>query len=175
MEEVWRPVVGHEDGYEVSNLGRVRSIGRLVETASGARKYKGVIRKQSLGSHGYMVVSLSRVGRVVVECVHRLVLEAFVGPCPEGMEACHGPEGAFDNSVGNLRWDTRLENLRDQDRHGTRALGEVQSKWSRAEILRVRELLLDGLGQTEIERITGIPKETVNAVKHGKTWRHLNV
>lgn len=52
--------------------------------------------------------------------VHRLVLEAFVGPCPEGMEACHDPDrDPANNRLSNLRWDTHRENVNDAIRHGT--------------------------------------------------------
>lgn len=51
--------------------------------------------------------------------VHRLVLEAFVGPCPEGMEGCHGDGDPTNNSLGNLRWDTATSNQLDKVRHGT--------------------------------------------------------
>lgn len=51
--------------------------------------------------------------------IHTVVLETFVGPCPEGLEACHGNGDPADNRVDNLRWDTHQENMRDAVRHGT--------------------------------------------------------
>jgi hypothetical protein len=51
--------------------------------------------------------------------VHRLVLKAFVGPCPEGMEGCHWDGDACNNKLDNLRWATHAENVEDSIRHGT--------------------------------------------------------
>jgi hypothetical protein len=63
------------------------------------------------------VVNFDDHGRVVKKFVHRLVLEAFIGPCPPGMEACHYPDPSRQNNhVGNLRWDTKQENAHDRYR-----------------------------------------------------------
>ncbi|QDB74292.1 HNH endonuclease [Mycobacterium phage Phineas] len=115
--EKWLPVVGYEGRYEVSNQGRVRSVGRIVKIGENNRRIFGRILKLSRGSR-YLYVGLSDDdGRVKRMNVHILVLTAFVGPCPEGMEALHGPGGSHDNSLANLRWDTRDENNRDLVRH----------------------------------------------------------
>jgi hypothetical protein len=66
---------------------------------------------------GYLKVNLDVGGKNVARCVHQLVLEAFVGPKPEGQEGCHFPDpDKSNNSVANLRWDTHLENVRDRVR-----------------------------------------------------------
>jgi hypothetical protein len=106
--EEWRSVVGWEGLYEVSSMGRVRSLDRVI--AGGLRGHDYVKQGRVLIPYrqpksGYLVVSLSNGTKHVVR-VHTLVLEAFVGPRPDGLEACHGPNGADDNSRGNLRWDT---------------------------------------------------------------------
>lgn len=118
-DEEWRPVVGYEGYYEVSDLGRVRSVDRV---SNIGRRLKGKAMKQTAGSHGYLSVSLSREGVVKVRTVHSLVLEAFVGARPEGMEGCHGPNGVGDNRLSQLRWDSRRENALDRVRHGTHSM-----------------------------------------------------
>jgi hypothetical protein len=63
---------------------------------------------------GYRRVTLHRDGKRYHPLVHRLVLEAFVGPCPKGMEVCHYPDtDKANNRLGNIRWDTHAENMRD--------------------------------------------------------------
>lgn len=171
--EIWKPITGY-DGYEVSNAGSVRSSDRVVETLKGPRFYRGRLRKLSIGNNGYLVVSLSLLGKIKVALVHRLVLEAFVGPCPEGTEGCHNDGDRLNCNSYNLRWDTRLANIRDQEIHGTRARGEQKSKWSEDQIRDVKRRLLLGHGTTRIGRDTGIPKETVNSIKFGKSWGHLS-
>jgi hypothetical protein len=114
--ERWLPVVGWEGLYEVSDQGRVRSLDRIVHTKAGwSRRHQGRTLR-SLQCHGYQTVELTSGHRV---SVHRLVLEAFVGPCPDGLECCHGVGGPSDNRLSNLRWDTRSENMYDRCRHGT--------------------------------------------------------
>lgn len=127
--EVWKPVVGYEDLYEVSNLGRVRSHGRSVTGFRGSVYWKdGRVLKQSnlpCSSGNYKVVSLSREGVDEQFLVHVLVLEAFVGPRPRGMDCCHFPDrDPSNNSLSNLRWDTRKGNFSDKIEHGTDMRGE---------------------------------------------------
>lgn len=102
MSEQWLPVPG-SPGYEVSDQGRVRG-------PSG-------ILHQGRMKVGYLRVSLG--SRSARKPVHTLVLTAFVGPRPTGMEACHNNGDHTDNRLVNLRWDTRRENQRDRVRHGT--------------------------------------------------------
>jgi hypothetical protein len=124
--ERWLPVPGYEGYYEVSDHGRVRSLDRWVEadTRWGGRmrylKPGRILREKRKKNplHAYANVILSVNAVHDTRQVHHLVLEAFVGPCPPGMVACHGPAGLFDNSLANLRWDTDSENMRDVVRDG---------------------------------------------------------
>lgn len=120
--ERWLPIVGYEGFYEVSDLGRVRSVDRVVgggRGPSGLRRRRGQIRALSVHPFGYPQAHLSRDGTRETSPVHKLVLTAFVGPCPEGMTCCHGPEGATVARLDNLRWDTPSENMFDRGRDGT--------------------------------------------------------
>jgi len=112
----WRAVPGWEGYFEVSDDGRVRSLDRKVShPTSGTRRLKGRELKQAKAGTGggYFYVTLTRAGERRNKYVHTLVLEAFVGPQPEGMEACHGPAGRYVNTPDNLRWDTRKANVAD--------------------------------------------------------------
>jgi len=118
--EEWRPVPEWDGLYEVSNLGRVRSLDRCVPYGRyGNTKYRGRVLRPGW-STGYAHVNLVETGQGVRECyyVHDLVLAAFVGPKPEGVEVCYGPAGASDNSLTNLRYDTRSANALDRHRWG---------------------------------------------------------
>jgi hypothetical protein len=108
--ERWLPIAGFEGVYEVSDLGRVRSF---------AKSSSGRIRKLSANSQGYVTVDLWRGNVQDTRRLHRIVLETFVGPAPEGTEGCHGNGVRLDNRLSNLRWDTRIENMADIGRHGT--------------------------------------------------------
>lgn len=119
--EEWRPVVGWEGYYEVSDQGRVRSVDRVMVRCNG-RKY--TVRQKIMATFtepkGHLVVTLNRDGKRsgVNRLVHQLVLEAFVGPRPEGMVACHWDDDPSHNHLNNLRWDSYSRNTYDQIRNG---------------------------------------------------------
>lgn len=118
--EHWKPVPGWEKLYEVSSLGRVRSLPRLITNSLGVEhRVRGRIRRQSSNGHGYQTVSLCAGGKEYRKYVHRLVLEAFVGDCPEGMETRHLNGNRKDNRLENLQWGTVVENHHDKLQHGT--------------------------------------------------------
>lgn len=119
--ETWKPVLGYEGLYEVSDQGRVRSVSReVVYSNGGVRWHSGRIIKTKRQTTGHLRVCLYRDTRSRFIFVHRLVLEAFVGPCPVGMEGCHYPDrDPANNALSNLRWDTKRENQFDRVKHGT--------------------------------------------------------
>lgn len=121
-DETWKPVVGFEGLYEVSDRGRVRGLDRLVRTKGGSlRPQSGQLRALVPSSKPpfYSTVMLYRRNTGSCAQVHRLVLEAFVGPCPRGCECCHYDGNAQNNRIENLRWDTKSANGSDRKRHGT--------------------------------------------------------
>jgi len=114
MEERWLPVVGYVGVYDVSDHGRVRSLDR--KTSHGNR-LRGRILKERPLPNGRPRVSLAYNARTVDAYPYRLVLEAFVGPCPEGMESLHWDDDHNNNHLSNLRWGTRTDNMRDMSRN----------------------------------------------------------
>ena len=114
-------------------------------------------------------------GRIYSAKVGTLVLSAFVGPKPLGMECCHGPNGARDNRPENLRWDSHLENMRDKDRHGTLPRGEAvgTAKLTEADVRAIRRLCAAGMTQAEVARRYKVAPCTVHCVVSRKSWRHV--
>ena len=116
--EIWKPVVGYEGYYEVSDRGAVRSLDR---TDSLGRSRRGKPMKPKTTRQGYRSVGLKRPGEPTrFVQVHRMVLEAFVGPAPDGMMACHWDDVPGNNYLYNLRWDTASANYYDAVRNGRR-------------------------------------------------------
>lgn len=110
MEEIWKDVVGYEGYYQVSNLGRVRSLDRI---ASNGRKIKGKILSTKVNTPPYYPrVSLSVNGKMKLVQVHRLVAQAFVyNPDPEHKtQVGHKDESRTNNRGDNLEWVTPKEN-----------------------------------------------------------------
>lgn len=118
-EETWLPIPGYEAHYEISDRGRVRSLDRYITDKNGFRRFhRGVIRKPKRHRGGYLELPLSLVGCRVMYTVHRLVMMAFIGPRPSGLEICHNNGDKTDNRLSNLRYDTRSANCQDSLKHG---------------------------------------------------------
>jgi hypothetical protein len=117
---MWRPVVGYEGLYEVSDLGRVRSVDRVVMRGGRVHQLRGIVLTiDQSRADGRRQVSLSREGRHTNALVAHLVLTAFVGARPAGLVACHNNGDEADDRAENLRWDTQRNNLLDRNTHGT--------------------------------------------------------
>jgi hypothetical protein len=95
----------------VSSRGQVKSVPRVL---ADGREHGGALLTQTPDRDGYLTVHLRDGGRERRAPVHVLVLEAFRGPRPDGMEGCHGPQGQLVNDLDHLRWDTPEGNVRDR-------------------------------------------------------------
>jgi hypothetical protein len=110
--ETWLPV-SNFDGYEVSDHGRARSVDRWIVYVDGRQRFYPGQLITPTGPGRF--VNVKRVGRFRV-C--HAVLNAFVGPCPPGLECCHGDDDPDNNALINLRWGTRSDNQHDRVRNG---------------------------------------------------------
>lgn len=126
-------------------------------------------------NHGlYPDVKLKSNGRYHHRKIHRIVLEAFVGPKPEGMEARHLDGNPQNNRVDNLKWGTRIENNNDQITHGTAyvARGErhKKAKLTEADVVRIRSATAS---MKELAEHYGLNYTYIYRVKNGISWRHI--
>ena len=112
-------------GYRVGDDGSV-----WTSKFPGGRKGFAGWRKRGLPlrSGGYPVATFKDNGKCKQWAVHRLVLEVFVGQCPDGMEACHNDGNPSNNNLNNLRWDTHKNNIKDKIPHGTMCGGEAHPR-----------------------------------------------
>ncbi len=155
-------------GYAITRDGRVWS--------NPKASYPGGFLSPKKDKYGYIQVGLCRAGKRNMRQVHRLVLEAFVGPCPEGMEACHNNGNPSDNRVDNLRWDTRSENRKDALRHGTACCnaGEThgQTKLTVRDVRMIIYMSRTGeFTQQEIANVYGISRSAVGLIALKKNWK----
>lgn len=123
--EVWKDIEGYENLYQVSNFGRIHSLDRFVPRKTGTvQKVHGRILKLIEDKDGYLQVSLWKENKMKKAKVHRLVGEAFI-PNPNNLsEINHINEMKNDNTVSNLEWCTRKENIN----HGTRTEQAAKAK-----------------------------------------------
>lgn len=120
QNEIWKPIPGYEGQYEVSDQGRVRSLDRTITNSKGVTsRLTGRTLRSSPTKAGYPIVQIPPKKRYV----HRLVLEAFIGSCPQGMECRHLDGNPSNNRLDNLVWGTHSENNRDIVTHGKHNYG----------------------------------------------------
>jgi predicted XRE-type DNA-binding protein len=168
--ERWLPVVGYEGLYEVSDLGRVRSLPR--QTTRGVRG--GGIMALCESANGHLAVKLSNSGVQRGYQVHQLVMYAFVGLPPAGHLVGHGPGGGLDNRLVNLSYKTVHANSLDRYRDGTLVCGEAHpsSRLTQAQVDEIRDRYSQGgISQRELASEFGIQRQSVSKIVAGSRWR----
>lgn len=162
--EEWRPVVGWERFYRVSNLGRIYSLHQTGRLTTGMH-----IRG------GYRVVKLRDGDRRAHAQVHCMVLEAFRGPRPTpNHDGCHGDGNPTNCRLDNLRWDTKAGNQADRILHGTSLKGRSGGRQLTAEMVRQVRTTPNVTDDEWASRI-GCSATTVLHARTGKTWKELDV
>ena len=164
MIEEWRPISGFEGLYEVSNLGRVRSLPR--------HRVRGCILAGSSAGKGYRKAILCDKDRQLHRYIHDIVLETFVGPRPPGMEGAHRNGKRDDNRLANLRWDTRSGNHADKYIHGTACIGEKHGR-RKPNAAQVKTIRAANGDQNVIADSFGISRSQVYRIKTGQNWGSL--
>ncbi len=132
--------------------------------------------KPGLHREGYLlIVLIDPSGRHRSFRVHRLVLLAFVGPCPDGMEGCHNDGNRVNNKLGNLRWDTRAGNNNDKYAHGTDRRGEKTpgAKLTSDAIREIRRRRTNGESLKSLANEFGVGKPCICAIVKRRAWSHV--
>ena len=117
MSKEWRPVVGYEGFYDVSDIGEVRSVERVVACGKGVRVVPGSVLKPQINEWGYENVCLSKNNKKQNRQVHRIVAEAFINPCG-GEQINHIDGNKRNNTTSNLEWCTGSENVKHAYENG---------------------------------------------------------
>lgn len=127
MNEVWKDIIGYEGFYQVSNIGRVRSLDRdMIDKNGIGYSLKGSIRKISCTGKGYQNIGLSKDGEQKTFFIHRLVAESFI-PNPKNLPIVNHIDGdTHNNHVSNLEWVTQSENINHAIKIGNKEPKEVK-------------------------------------------------
>jgi hypothetical protein len=166
--EEWRPVVGYENLYEVSSLGRVRTLG------GGKARTHGRILKASVGTTGYLRVALSRANVSRTLKVHRLVAEAFLGACPPRGYVLHNDGNPLNNAPSNLRYGDARANLADAIAHGAwkPARGEAAGKAKLTEA-KVKAIKASRASTADLAGQHAVDPTTIRDIRAGRSWAHV--
>lgn len=157
--ENWKNVVDFEGIYEVSDFGNIRSA-----------KTKQ-LKKITIDAFGRPYLGLWKNNKQKIVRPHKLVLEAFVGKAPKGMECCHNDGNQQNNKLSNLRWDTAKNNHADKLKHGTSNTGE-RCNWAKLTKAQVIAIRADIRTQKEIAAEYGVQQSQISRIKNGIRWIH---
>jgi hypothetical protein len=168
---VFRTIPARE-GYRADSDGNIWSCRYRPDVGFRWRRLK----PQTIGHKGYHFVRLfNGDGRPRCESIHTLVLRAFYGPPPDGMEACHRNGKRGDNRPLNLYWGTHLQNCADREAHGNQWKGSkvTVSKLKEEDIPEIFTLLAEGWTRQDIGLLYGVSDVLICNIANGKSWKHI--
>lgn len=162
-------------GYRFTSDGRVQSCwAGIGHNARMTDNWRDLVLVKSK-STGHLLITMKHDGKYKATLVSNLIAEAFFGPRPTGMQVCHFPDrDVANNSIQNLRYDTKQGNEDDKKVHGTRPKGSGHShaKINEDDVANMRLAFASGESKLRISKRYGLHHSTVGDIINGKTWRH---
>lgn len=165
MEETWKDIPGYEGKYQVSNIGRVKSLSREIHSKNQNGEFTWISKerihkpaKHDKGNHLSVVLHNPKRTKMV----HQLVMLAFIGPPPGGMCVLHTNGDATDNCLDNLRYDTQSENIYDVYRQG-----KAWKTLHADDVAGIKFGLWCGISCAELGRMFGVGHQAINKIKKG--------
>jgi hypothetical protein len=176
MEEIWKDVIGYEGLYQVSNMGRVKSLPRFDRIG---RLHKGCILSQCVQRGGYLYVQLSVDGKQKPSKIHRLVAEAFIPNIEAKATVNHKNCNKHDNTVDNLEWCTNLENIAHAKLNGL-LKGQSnpnekngRAKLTKCQVMEIRRTFIKGsseFGTVGLGKKYGVSATQIGRIVSGDSW-----
>jgi hypothetical protein len=178
MSENWKPVVGWEDFYEVSDMGRVRSLDRV---AVNSRNRHGRILSPKPRKSGYVYVHFRNPNESQHIPVHRLVAKAFI-PNPLNLPQVNhktpGKAARSDNRASKLEWVTSARNVQhgfEHGRIGPKGSKNGQSILNTKQIIEIRQQYAEGTSQPTLAAVFNVSNRTISKIVLGQRWKHAGV
>jgi hypothetical protein len=171
--------------YEMKNSVPIPGFSNYgITKAGGIFGYKSQKWLNPILRGSYLTIELYQNDKKYYRYIHRLVLEAFIGPCPGGKECRHLDGNSLNNNLDNLCWGTHSENAKDMIKHGTCFFGSPEckklvresplTKLTEKEVIRIKQLLkLKKISSTEIAKYFGVSRGAIDGIKYGKTWKKI--
>ena len=173
MSEIWKPIPEYP-GYDVSDHGQVRSYYKRVKNDGRGGAWKIADTPQRImagGSDGRYLYQFIKheSGEFRNVKTHVLIMLAFVGECPDGLEVCHNDNIKYNNRLDNLRYDTHANNMLDAAHAG----GTGGRKLTNDQALKARQRYRDGESRDALEKELGVSRKNLSNCLRGKTFAHL--
>lgn len=173
--EIWKDIKGYEELYQVSSLGRVRSKDKLINSRGNKKRlHRGIILRPKKKKSGYLEVSLYKDKKHKSIQVHRLVAETFI-PNPQNKPEVNHKKVVTndfcDNSIYNLEWCTREENMQHSFKYGNRIVAKSRNSTSSKAVQQYTtdgKLMKKWFCTMDIQRELGIPNSHISACCLGK-------
>jgi hypothetical protein len=173
-QEEWRSVEGYEGLYEVSSLGRVRSIERIILGLFDVpHRYKSRVLSPRRNGDGHVKVALYRDRVRTNVHVHSIVLSAFVGHRPPGADARHLNGIPSDNRLANLEWGSRSQNMLDKKWHA----GQRNWKLNPLDVAEIKQSLSEpylGINRDLAAKFSVHPS-TISDIKRSRRHRDVGI
>jgi len=179
MKEIWKDIKGYEGQYQISNLGRVKSLARIQKIGLRNIKIKPlkeIILKQSKSTSGYYQVCLCKNSVKKTHAIHKLVAKHFILNENNKKQVNHIDGNKTNNFYKNLEWCSYHENLRHAIKNGLRAVNEKngRAKLKNIEVLQIRQLYKTGkYTHAQLGEMYGIASSTTQQVISRRYWKTI--
>lgn len=167
VEEIWLPAVGYEGYYEVSNMGNVRSLGRITNFGNQKKLVKGRVLKIKMRKAGYYPAAMFSVDNVITTVmIHRVVAQAF-HPNPENKRTVNHIDGnKKNNRADNLQWATTSENNLHAHDTGLMNIRKLT-------VEQVKEIRQSSLTDIQLGKLYGVRQGNIWNIRQRKSWKHV--
>ncbi len=162
--EEWRDVIGYEDVYKISSLGRIQRLKGY--KCAGDRILTPRV------SLGYLTISLSKNGIIKQARIDQLVATAFIGPCPRGMEVNHLDHNRSNPRADNLEYCTHQKNLEYAVEQG-RLHTKPRIRLDRTDVSEIKAMLRNGASIPKVAQRFGTSFGAITNIKYGHNWKHV--
>lgn len=172
-KEIWKDIPDYKGCYQVSNLGRIKSLERLIKYRDGRkRRYPSVVIKDRDKDGFARVVTLKKNNKGKTFTVNCLVMLGFIGKPPKGYEICHNDGDYQNNKLDNLRYDIRSENRIDNYRYGRKA---SKGKLFIDDVLEIRNRYKnENITHKELSAIYGVNMSCIGKIIRKENFKWLN-